>query len=490
MFALNFNRFSKVSSFIKGHQKHVTVSLISNTVMQEISPCYLSFSIDISVLAGGFWWDGGKGSQKGLGTEKTAPLDLNPSKLDLLVQALGPSYLRVGGSEADKLHYFTNPTQAQQGALQLTEETWQQLHLFCQRNDLKLMFTFKYGVFDKKQHGQWQADEVTDLLSYCRQQGQSIAICELGNELNAYWAFHGLSAQPSAKNLARDYDRFIKCIRTHSPNSLVAGPGSAFWPRIGEAIKPISNLTAPFLEHLNEKLDIVDWHYYPFQSSRSPVKTRAATPRNLLSPMAMLTFEKYAQQLASYRDKHQAHAEIWTGESGSAQCGGQTKLSDRFISSFWWADQLGRGAKLGQKVMIRQSLIGGDYALINRQTLKPNPDFWVSWLWQKLMGNQVYQVHSSDPSLLVYCHKAQKSGKCTLLMINMTAQTKIIHCQQFGLKKKRFEITADKLTAKKIRINGFRPKFKNGKVKLSDFPKLSKLNLISPYSINFWCFSL
>lgn len=140
--------------------------------------------------------------------------------------------------------------------------------------------------------------------------------------------------------------------------------------------------------------------------------------------------------------------------------------------------------------MIRQSLVGGDYALIQRQTLKPNPDFWVSWLWQKLMGNEVYQVHSSDPALLVYCHKAKKSGKCTLLMINMTAQFKIIHCQQFGIKKKRFEITADKLTAKKIRINGVRPKFKNGRVKLSDFPKLSKLNLISPYSINFWCFTV
>lgn len=294
MFALNFNRLRKHPTVANGHQKHVTVSLASNTVMHEISPRYLSFSIDISVLAGGFWWDGGAGSQKGLGTEKTPPLDLSPSKLDLLVQALGPAYLRVGGSEADKLHYFTDPTQPVKQALLLTQDTWHQLHDFCQRNDLKLMFTFKYGVFDKKQQGQWQSKEVTDLLNYSHQHDQVIEVCELGNELNAYWAFHGISSQPTARNLAQDYDRFIQCVRTHSPNSLVAGPGSAFWPRIGETIKPISNLTAPFLESLNEKLDIVDWHYYPFQSSRSPIKTRAANARNLLSPMAMFTFEKYA----------------------------------------------------------------------------------------------------------------------------------------------------------------------------------------------------
>ncbi|WOD06671.1 hypothetical protein [Marinomonas sp. GJ51-6] len=163
----------------------------------------------------------------------------------------------------------------------------------------------------------------------------------------------------------------------------------------------------------------------------------------------------------------------------SAQCGGQAKLSDRFVSCFWWADQLGRGAKSGQKVMVRQSLIGGDYALINRQTLKPNPDYWVSWLWGKLMGENVFQVQSNDPFVQTYCHSAKKEGKCTLLIINMSASPKIINCQEFGLKKKRFEITADSLTSKKIRINSVRPKFKQGKVKLKDFPKLSKLNIVS-----------
>ena len=471
--------------------KSLVIHLNSTTPITSIEPRYLSFSIDISVLAGGFWWEGSQGTQRGLGTQRVEPLDLQHEKLDLLVQALGPAYVRVGGSEADKVQYFTNtPTRYNPDALILTQEMWHQLHSFCHRNKLALMFTMKYGVFDRRHQGHWQANEVKALLEYSRAHGQKIDICELGNELNAYWAFHGFTSQPSAKNLAKDYDSFIRCVRQYSPNSKIAGPGSAFWPRIGEAVKPLSNITSSFLDSLEEPLDIVDWHYYPFQSSRSPVKTRAATINNLLSPNSLLDFEKYSQQLETFRHQYQPNAQLWTGETGSAQCGGQAKLSDRFASCFWWADQLGRGAKIGQKVMIRQSLIGGDYALINRQTLKPNPDYWVSWLWGKLMGERVFDVQSDDPYVLVYCHSARKEGKCTLLIINMSASPKILQCNGFGSKKKRFEITADSLTSKKIRINGIQPKFKNGKVKLSDFPKLSKLNLISPYSINFWCFTV
>lgn len=490
MLIRRFRRIATTPPKRRLSSKNVTISLVQQQAIAKVHPRFLSFSIDISVLAGGFWWEGGKGSQRGLGTERVPPLALEQAPLDKLVSALGPAFLRIGGSEADKLHYFTNPEPQPENSLLLSQAMWHDLHDFCQRNQLELMFTFKYGLFSRQQHGHWQADQVQALLSYSQQHQQKIAVCEMGNELNAYWAFHGLAAQPSGQRLAQDYQRFIQTIRHYSPNSLIAGPGSAFWPKIGETLKPISNLTGPFLRHLDSPVDIISWHYYPFQSSRSPVKTRAATLRNLLNPKSFMDYQKYANELSKLRDQHSPDAQLWTGETGSAQCGGQEKLSDRFVSSFWWADQLGRGAKLGQQVMVRQSLIGGDYGLINRRNLKPNPDYWVSWLWNKLMGQEVYDVSSSDPLIQVYCHSAKKAGKCTLLIINMSASPKIIQCQHFGSKKRRFEITADSLTSKKVRINGIRPKFKNAKVKLKDFPKLSKLNLVSPYSINFWCFEM
>lgn len=473
----------------KHKNKHVIVTLANPKPLYKTDPRYLSFSIDISVLAGGFWWEGSSQSHKGLGTQRIPPFNLQQKKMEQLVRALGPAYLRVGGSEADKIHYFRPPKNLPY-ALTLTHFIWDNLQDFCQRNDLLLMFTMKYGLFNRKYHGDWKSHEIENLLHYNQEQGHRIAVYELGNELNAYWAFHGISSQPTSKRLAKDYDAFIRVIRKYDSKAQIAGPGSAFWPRIGEAIKPLSNITPGFLRNMEEKLDIIDWHYYPFQSSRSPVRTRAANLKNTLSPEALRDYEKYLKQLIKWRDMHQPHALIWTGETGSAQCGGEAKLSDRFASSFWWADQLGRGARLGQKVMVRQSLVGGDYGLIQRQTLRPNPDYWVCWLWGKLMGTDVYEVQSNDPYVQTYCHSAKKEGKCTLLMINMSSSPKVVHCHGFGLKKKRFELTADSLTSRKIRINGVRPKFNNGNIKLRDFPKLSKLNLLSPYSINFWCFSI
>ncbi|WP_417359031.1 hypothetical protein [Gallaecimonas pentaromativorans] len=486
MFPLLKGRFRRHP---QGSRAKVVISLNKAKPIARVDERYLSFSIDISVLAGGQWWDGSAGSKKGLGTEKTTPLSLKKGKLDKFTRALAPAYLRVGGSEADNIHYFTAP-QGESGALVLTQGMWDDLHRFCARNDLALAFTFKYGLFKRRLHGRWQADEVSKLLAYSSERGQPIAVCELGNELNAYWAFYGLGSQPMASKLAADYDTFIRTVRHLSPHSKVAGPGSAFWPRIGEAIKPITNITPTFLSVLKEPLDIVDWHYYPFQSRRSPVRTRSATLSNVMSPQALKDFDKYLGQLKGWRNLHQPNAVLWTGETGSAQCGGEARLSDRFASSFWWADQLGRGARAGQAVMVRQSLVGGDYGLINRQTLKANPDFWVSWLWQKLMGREVFEVQSSDESVLAYCHSARKGGKCTLLLINMAATAKAVECRGFGMQKKRFELTADKLTDAKVRINGVKPKFQGGKVKLKDFPSLARQEQLKPYSINFWCFLL
>ncbi|SMF52154.1 Glycosyl hydrolase family 79, N-terminal domain [Alteromonadaceae bacterium Bs31] len=461
------------------------ISLLNHEPVHTVDPCYLSFSIDISVLAGGFWWEGSQGVRKGLGTLRVPPLDLNVKKLDLLVQALGPSYLRVGGSEADKIHYFNSDEKGME-VLVLTRPMWDRLHAFIKRNNLKFAFTFKYGLFKRKHHGEWNGTEIQQLLQYSKEKGYPIHVCELGNELNAYWAFHGIRSQPGPKNLAQDYATFTQLVRRYYPEVRICGPGSAFWPRLGEAIKPFTNITKKFLQSSSTQLDIVDWHYYPFQSDRSPVRTRSATEKNAVSVKSFDTFANYSKKLRHMRDIHQPEAELWTGETGSAQCGGQAKISDRFASCFWWADQLGQGAILGQKVMIRQSLIGGDYGMIDRLSLKPRPDYWVSWLWGQLMGQAVYEVSSSLEALRVYCHKDKLSGQHCLLIINVSNSSLSVDTPDFSRLKESYAITGKKLTAKKLFINGVKPEFKKGKVRLSNFPQPEFNRLVQALSINFW----
>ena len=110
-----YGRFSLVKNIDKREPARAAVRLLSPSKLGEVNQEYLSFSIDISVLAGGYWWEGSRGVRKGLGTLRVPPLDLNSDKLDMLVRALGPSYLRIGGSEADKIHYFESPEEDKDG---------------------------------------------------------------------------------------------------------------------------------------------------------------------------------------------------------------------------------------------------------------------------------------------------------------------------------------------------------------------------------------
>lgn len=104
-------------------------------------------------------------------------------------------------------------------------------------------------------------------------------------------------------------------------------------------------------------------------------------------------------------------ASVWVGEAGGAFNSGGKNVSDTFINSFWYnfvrllthsqflhqhwytykkwnlciyicvcvcryLDQLGMAAKYNTKVYCRQTLIGGNYALLDTDTFLPNPDYY------------------------------------------------------------------------------------------------------------------
>ncbi|GAB3269833.1 glycoside hydrolase [Parahaliea aestuarii] len=460
------------------------VLFLHHAPQRRVDPRYLSWSIDISVFAGGLWWEGAGRARRGVGTLPVSPLALDNKSLNRLTAALGPAYLRIGGSEADRIHYFAAPP-GEKDALVLTQSQWDALQDFIARHDLGLIFTCKYGLFRRSEHGSWDGSELERLLQHARDRGQRIDVFELGNELNAYWAFHGLRAQPGARRLAQDYDRFAALVRQYFPGARISGPGSAFWPRLGEAFRPFTRITPRFLASLQQSLDIVDWHYYPFQSERSPLRTRSARLESMLDPRALDDFARYSAQLARLRDRFQPGAELWTGETGSAQCGGQPFLSDRWASSFWWADQLGQGAVQGQRVMVRQALIGGDYGMIDRLTFKPRPDYWVSWLWRRLMGEKVLRVQSSDPYLRAYLHDRPGGEGRTLLLINLHSQALPLRLRGFGGVEGCYMLSAKHPGARKLKINGVRPRLRKGSLSLDDFPLAPLPAQLPPLSITF-----
>src|SRR5262249_58171455 len=88
--------------------------------------------------------------------------------------------------------------------------------------------------------------------------------------------------------------------------------------------------------------------------------------------------------------------------------------------------ELGTMARLGVPVVVRQDLSGSNYGLIDDATLEPNPDYWASLLWRRLMGTRVLAA-STDATMpvRVYAHCARGGGGVTLLALNLSAKESV-----------------------------------------------------------------
>ena len=152
--------------------------------------------------------------------------------------------------------------------------------------------------------------------------------------------------------------------------------------------------------------------------------------------------------------------EVWLGETGSAQAGGQPGVSGRWVATLWWLDQLGALAVLDHKVQCRQTLSGSDYGLIEDETLRPTPEFWASVLWRQLMGTDVYaaSAEGSAESVRVYCHG--KKGVRSCLFLNLGDRAVAMDLKPVAGKSKSFELwllEAEALESATLTINGVPP---------------------------------
>jgi heparanase 1 len=205
-------------------------------------------------------------------------------------------------------------------------------------------------------------------------------------------------------------------------------------------------------------LDVITWHYYPQQSVRCPLAVRRAGPEVMLDPANLDDVGAWADQVTAARTQAAPTAEVWLGETGNAQCGGEPGVSDAFAGTFWWIDELGMLARRGLPVVVRQTLSGSNYGLIDDTTLTPNPDYWASLLWRRLMGTRVLAVATIDPTThaRVYAHCTRGGGGVTLVAINLSATDTItVRAPELdGTATQRYRVTANGLDAREVALEG------------------------------------
>ncbi len=402
------------------HSGTAAVVVVDPRVVAQVRPEFLSVSLDISQVVGGRFWGAGGGVELGAGETPVSAFDFQRPELLERARALAPAYLRIGGTEADTTWYALDapppsPLPPHFTAV-LTAERWAALVRFSTAARMPLLFTLAAGPGVRGSRGEWLEAQASGLLRHAQRRQDPVVLWELGNEVNAFPVMHGPAGRISGREYARDLQTARELVETHFPQAALAGPTSAYWPVIGEPF-PVLRST---LRHARGALGVVSWHYYPQQSRRCPVAVRRAGLEVMLQPDHLAEVDRWATQVEQAKDRFEPGAELWMTETGNAQCGGEPGVSSRFVSSLWWMDQLGRLARRNHQVVVRQTLVGSDYGLLDPETLRPRPDYHASILWKQHMGTRVLGARSSSPQVTAYAHCAPPlDGRASLLLINV-----------------------------------------------------------------------
>ncbi len=418
---------------------------------------FLSFAIDTAQVVGGEFW-APPGSEHGvLKTHAVAPYDFSRPALRRLASALAPAYLRIGGTDADRTVYRVDGDDgagvpAGGARWVLTGHRWDQVGEFARATDLKIMFTLNAGPSARGQDGGWNPDNARSLIAYTRAHGYPVDVWELGNEINAFPLTHGRWL--SGERYAGDVWRARALLDELKDPGRLAGIGSAYWPVLGEGRAVLDDT----LRAAGGALDIVTWHYYPQQSHRCPFATRRADAALTPAPERLGDVDRWAERVETAAHEHAPRAAVWLGETASAQCGGEAGVSDSFADALWWLDELGRLSRRGQPVVVRQTLSGSDYGLIDERTLQPNPSYWASWIWRNMMGTRVLDVavEPAAPAVRAYAHCLRAAtGGVAMLLINIhpTLAT-TVRLGDGAPAVSVLQLQADTLAARMVRLDG------------------------------------
>lgn len=253
----------------------------SKDAIAELDERYLSVCLDLGQVAEPtrFWNPDGTGE-----IVDCATFDFDRPVLRNMTAALAPAFLRIGGTEADRVHYALDPSEPiappKPFKSTLTAAHLDAIGDFATATGLDVCFTLNAGWGARTSSGEWTSDRARALMRYVKRRRHPFTVFELGNEPNAYPLFHnGLVVEP--ETYAADVRELARLRDDECPAARIAAPSTAWWPNLGEVDtlvfwppRRIKRYLARVLGALDKgvaapRLDIVTWHYYPGLSTRS-----------------------------------------------------------------------------------------------------------------------------------------------------------------------------------------------------------------------------
>ena len=377
-------------------------------------------------------------------------LDLNDPFLVQAAKALAPLTLRLGGSLADQMTYAGIPGSAASPATCdgldfkpdlrqrvgftggcISWRRWLELLHFCSKLQCRFIFgvnamrgrireecpagvlcrTLQSGRSTRapccsNYSGSWKPANLRALLRATAAAGHRLAGLSYGNELVTD---RGIEAHFAARPYAREMRRFAALVRNvwpapHTPlllapdaNHVDEGWLNDFFDELlpppppppgydgdggggddaGHASRK-SPLPPPPLD-----VDYFAHHMYPLGAGDDPtLHSKLTDPRRLDGAIAERL--RVASRIVSNRTGGRVRLAV--SETGGAYNSGQRGLTDAFASAFWWLDLLGSLGRYAHDFACRQTLVGGQYGLLDLGRRQPNPDFWATLLHRRLLS--------------------------------------------------------------------------------------------------------
>ncbi|KAJ6875108.1 heparanase-like protein 1 isoform X1 [Populus alba x Populus x berolinensis] len=402
-----------------------TISIDGTIAVAVIDDNFICATLD--------WWPHDKCNynQCPWGYSSVTNLDLSHPLLAKAIQAFRNLRIRIGGSLQDQVLYDAeslkapcHPFRKMKGGLFgfskgcLHMNRWDELnHLFSRTgaivtfglNALYGRHQIRKGVWG----GAWDSSNAYDFMNYTVLKGYKIDSWEYGNELSGSGVSASVSAELYGKDLIKLKDVVNNLYKNSDLKPSLVAPGGFFdkqW--YAKLLQVTGSGIVNFVTH----------HIYNLGAGMDPNLVNKILDPHYLSKVSE-TFSNLSQTI----QQNGPWASAWVGESGGAYNSGGRHVSDTFVNSFWYLDQLGMASRYNTKVYCRQTLVGGHYGLLNTTTLVPNPDYYSALLWHRLMGKVVVAVGSNaSPFLRSYAHCSKGRAGITLLLINLSNQTDFI----------------------------------------------------------------
>ena len=358
---------------------------INRVPVNTVNERYLSLGMDVNLIRHGW-----------------ITLNFTSERLKTMAKALSPAYLRVSGTDADRMffdkdgkikkkksQYEINKALRllrEKGELfpftnfNMTGEDWDLVNIFTQSVGWRVIFGFNLQT---RNNSRWDPSNAMTLLDYSIEKGYYRNLdFELGNEPNHYQTRKG-QVILNFTQIGNDFV-FLRKLLNGPKYGIYYGKSILVGPDVTGSAS--SNDVTEFLNTAGGVVRGMTWHQY-YGSSKTIKNVKDYTNPNILD-----SYIGVVKNMA--KGIHQSsypNLKSWQGETATVVHPPGNDIAMSYVAGFMLVDKLGLNALYGVELFVRQTFYGFWFTMVD-QALYPTPDFWITLIYKKLVGRKVFET--------------------------------------------------------------------------------------------------